>query len=276
MQARAVREVRAPRRGAAVRLLREGDIVWQMVSTDLRTRYVGSLLGFTWSIVHPCAIIAIYVLVFSNVLGARLPQGGGTYGYAIYLCAGLIPWLALQEVIGRSTTVFFDQAKLVKNVAFPPVFLHAYVLVAAAVNCAIFAAAFTVILAVLGQPLYPALAAWPLFLVLQLAFAAGIGLFTSVLHVFFRDTAPAVSLGLQLWFWLTPIVYPLEVVPQRFATLLRFNPMVWFTRVHQDIVLSGRWPSAAEAVLGIAVSGTALLVGLALLRATRHRILDEV
>ena len=269
-------EVPARKRGAMARLVREADLVWQMVSTDLRTRYVGSLLGFVWSILHPCVLIAIYILVFSNVLGARMPQGGGAHGYGVYLCAGLIPWLALQEVVLRSTTIFLDQANLVKNVAFPAIFLHAYVLAVAAVNCAFFVAAFVIVLLVAGQPLHPALLVWPLFLVLQLFFAAGVGLFTSVLHVFFRDTAPAVSLALQGWFWLTPIVYPLEVVPERFAALLRFNPIAWFTRVHQDIVLGGRWPSAAEIALAIAASAAALGAGFALLHVTRQRILDEV
>src|SRR6185436_2005995 len=90
VQSRAMPEVPARKRGAMARLVR-------------------SLLGFVWSILHPSVLIAIYILVFSNVLGARMPQGGGAHGYGVYLCAGLIPWLALQEVVLRSTTIFLDQ-----------------------------------------------------------------------------------------------------------------------------------------------------------------------
>lgn len=257
-------------------LVRNRRLLWQMVSTDLRGRYVGSLLGFTWSILHPLVLVAIFVLVFSRIMGARIDAGGGHVAYGVYLCAGLLPWLAFQEVVSRSTTVFLDQANLIRKINFPPAFLHGYVLVAAAVNLAFLIGAFFVILLAGRNAPQGAWIVWPLFLLLQLLFGAGLGLVTSIAHVFFRDTAQFVSLGLQVWFWLTPIVYPIEIVPERVASLLSWNPVCLFTRIHQGLVVEGRMPALGESCAAFALAALAIAAGVALLAATHRRIPDEL
>jgi lipopolysaccharide transport system permease protein len=257
-------------------LLRYRRLLWQMVSTDLRGRYVGSLLGFTWSILHPLVLVGIFVLVFSRVLGATIDAGGGRVAYGVYLCAGLLPWMAFQEVVSRSTTVFLDQANLVRKINFPPAFLHGYVLCAAAVNLALLVAAFFVVLLPAGSPPRAAWILWPFFLLLQLLFGAGLGLAASVAHVFFRDTAQFVGLGLQVWFWLTPIVYPIEILPGRLSSLLAWNPLCRFTRIHQSLVLDGRLPALGETVTALALAALAVAAGLTLLAATYRRIPDEL
>src|SRR5207245_4791252 len=103
------------------------DLLWQMVTTDLRGRYVGSSLGLFWTVIHPLVLILIYTVVFARVMGARLPGSPDAYGYGIYLCSALLPWLAFQEVVVRSTTIFPDHANLVRKVAFPKVILYGFI-----------------------------------------------------------------------------------------------------------------------------------------------------
>src|SRR4029079_10871415 len=95
------------------------DLLWQMTVTDLRGRYVGSSLGLFWSVIHPLVMIVIYTVVFSQVMGARMPNNQDRYAYGLYLCSGLLPWMAFQEVVLRCTTLFPDNANLVRKVAFP-------------------------------------------------------------------------------------------------------------------------------------------------------------
>jgi lipopolysaccharide transport system permease protein len=261
---------------AARNFLRHRDLLWQMVSTDLRGRYVGSTLGIFWSVIHPLMLISIYTLIFSHVMQTRLAGASGPYDYSVYLCAGLLPWVAFQEILTRCTSVFLDQANLVKKVAFPKTLLHGYVLGAAGINLVLMLVIFFFFLLLIGYPLAWSSCLWPLFILFQLFFATGLGFFTSVLNVFFRDTAQIVSVFLQFWFWLTPIVYPPEVLPEGFAFLLAFNPLYHFVHVHQRLVLTGQLPSGLETAFLVGLSLVVLLGGVAFFRLLRYRIPDEL
>lgn len=257
--------------------LRHRDLLWQMVGNDLRGRYVGSLLGLFWNVVHPLVQIGIYTLIFSQLMGARLGGNNSPYAFSIYLCAGLLPWGAFAEVINRCTGVFWDNANLVKKIAFPKVLLHTYIVAAGATNLAIIAALFLVFLWCVGAlpPLVPLLV-WVPFLVLQLLFAMGIGFFTSVLNVFFRDVAQFTAVFLQIWFWLTPIVYVADVLPSSVKELLPYNVMYRFTSVHQALILRGELPALTEGLFLLEISFGTLLLGLVCFRALRRRIPDEL
>jgi len=135
---------------------------------------------------------------------------------------------------------------------------------------------FFFFLLLIGHPLSWSFCLWPFFILLQLVFATGLGFFTSVLNVFFRDTAQIVSVFLQFWFWLTPIVYPPGVLPEGFSFLLAFNPLYRFIRVHQELALTGRLPSMAEAAFLVGLSLVVLVGGVAFFRLLRHRIPDEL
>ena len=258
--------------------LRHRDLLWQMVGNDLRGRYVGSFLGLFWNVVHPLVQIGIYTLVFSQLMGARL-GGNNTspYAFSIYLCAGLLPWGACAEVINRCTGVFWENANLVKKIAFPKVLLHTYIVAAAATNLAIVVALFLVFLWLVGAlpPLVPLLV-WMPCLMLQLLFAMGIGFFTSVLNVFFRDVAQLTAVFLQIWFWLTPIVYVADVLPPSARELLPYNVMSRFTSVHHALILRGELPSLTEGLFLLGITLGTLFLGLSCFRSLRRRIPDEL
>ena len=257
-------------------LVRHRDLLRQIVGTDLRVRYAGSALGILWSFIHPIVLVSIYLVVFAGLMGARLAGSPGPYEYGVHLCAGFIPWVGFSEIVMRATTVFVDRADLVRQAAFPKIVLPAAVLGVALFNVAILALAFVALLALLGRPISPVIVAWPAFLVLQLLFATGLGLVTSVLHVFLRDTAQALGVLLQFWFWMTPIVYPVSVLPPRVAPLLELNPLVPFTRAHQRLVVEGGLPDVADVAIAVALTGVAIVAGLAMLAVAERRLPDEL
>jgi len=267
---------RTPPRSTPGQLQLYWPLVGHLVSADLRGRYAGSVFGLAWSVLHPLALIAILTLVFSGVMRARLPASADPYAYSIFLCAGLLPWIAVQEIVTRCTTVFVDRSQLIKQVAFPPAALHLSLLGSAAVNLGVMVVVLLVFLGCVGHRLGWETVLWPILLASQLLFATGLGLITSVLHVFLRDTAQLVAVGLQLWFWLTPIVYPASIVPERAARLLHFNPLFVFTRAQQELLLTGAWPSGATTLLLAGLSIGALGAGALLLQAVRHRLPDEL
>lgn len=257
-------------------LRRHSDLLWQMVATDLRGRFVGSSLGLFWTVIHPLVMITVYIVVFSQVMGAKLAGSGDRYAYGIYLCAGLLPWLAFQEVVVRLTTIFPDNGNLVRKVAFPKMLLFGYVTLSSAINLAVSLGLFVLAMIATGHGVGPLLLLWIPCVVLQLAFGLGLGMIASVLHVFVRDTAQFVSVAFQLAFWATPIVYVETILPpwlQRFQT---WNPLAAFLRTHRDIVLYGVVPGATRMLCLAGVTAGTLAIGTGLYRRFRADILDEL
>jgi lipopolysaccharide transport system permease protein len=257
-------------------LTRHWDLLWQMVTTDLRGRFVGSNLGVFWTVIHPLVTITIYIVVFSQVMGGKLPGSSDRYAYALYLCAGLLPWLAFQEVVVRLTTIFPDNGNLVRKLAFPKVLLFGYVTLSSAINLAIGLTVFLSAVLLTGHSIGAVLLLWIPFLALQLAFGLGLGMITSVLHVFVRDTAQFVAVVFQLAFWATPIVYVDSILPDWLQHLQRWNPLAAFSRTHRDIVLLGATPDAGRTAALVALTAVTLTAGTILYRHFRADILDEL
>lgn len=214
-----------------------------MVARDFRVRYLGSTLGASWAFLNPLAQILIYTLVFAGVMQTRLPNGRDPLGYSLYLCAGLLTWNYFVEVLLRSQTVFLEQANMLKKLSFPKVTLPSYVLLSASINFAIVWGLFLALLLISGRwPGWVLIALVPLLLIQQVL-AIGLGLLLGVTNVFFRDVAQAVGIGVQFWFWLTPIVYPLSAVPGFARDLLALNPVYPLIASYQRIIVEHQWPA---------------------------------
>jgi lipopolysaccharide transport system permease protein len=229
-----------------------------MVARDFRGRYLGSALGGFWAVLNPLAQILIYTLVFSQVMRTRLPNVQDPLAYSLYLCAGLLTWNYFVEVLLRGQTVFLEQANMLKKVSFPRVTLPSYVFLSATVNFSIIWGLFLALLLLIGRwPGWVLVALVPLLLIQQ-ALAVGLGLVLGVTNVFFRDVAQAVGVGLQFWFWLTPIVYPLSAVPEGVRDLIRWNPVYPLVTSYQRIIVEHQWPVWSQlwlvAVVAVAIA----------------------
>jgi lipopolysaccharide transport system permease protein len=232
------------------------------VRREFEARYRASLLGAFWAVANPLAQIAVYTLVLSEVMHARLPGVDTAYAYSIYLCAGIIPWLLFSEIVSRSTNVFVDNGNLLKKLSFPRICLPATVVGSALLNFAIVFGLFVVFLAFTGRlPGAPLLALVPI-IAIQVLLASGLGVLLGVANVFYRDTAQGVGIVLQFWFWLTPIVYPLAIVPERFHPVIEANPMTGLIGAYQDVLLKQQWPDWVGLLpalsLGVIVSAIAM------------------
>jgi lipopolysaccharide transport system permease protein len=235
--------------------------VWGMVSREFQARYLHSLLGSAWAVLNPAAMIAIYTVIFSQVMRARLPGADDTFAYSIYLCAGLLPWTFFAEVLTRSLSVFLDHAALLKKVSFPRISLPVFLLLSSTVNFVIIFGLFLIVLVALGRfPGWVILALLPL-LALQQALALGLGTLLGVLNVFFRDIGQLAAVILQFWFWLTPIVYSTAILPERARTILAWNPLAAPIDAYQQILVAGTWPQWSRFVPHLI--GTALVLTLA-------------
>lgn len=232
------------------------------VRRELQAKYRNSLLGAFWLLLPPLAQIVVYTLIFSQIMRVRLPGVESNFGYSIYLCAGVLTWGLFAEIVGRSMSVFIENANLIKKLSFPRISLPFIVIMSAGVNFLIVFGLFTLFLALTGSfPGWVFVATIPL-LVVQVLFAVGVGVTLGVLNVFFRDVGQFFGIVLQFWFWLTPIVYPASILPEQVKTFMAFNPMAVLIEGYQEILVNGLWPQwdklAIVAVLSLALCALAL------------------
>jgi lipopolysaccharide transport system permease protein len=212
------------------------------IRNDFKTRFAQSKLGVLWMIIHPLMQVLIFATILSEVLSAKLPGIDNKYGYALYLMAGTLFWTLFAESVSRSVNLFIENGNLMKKVAFPRICLPFIAAGSLAINNLLLLAAIFLVFAVLGH--YPSAAiAWlPALMLLTLGLSMSIGLLLGVFNVFMRDIGQVVPVILQALFWLTPIVYSVEILPADVRDLFKLNPLFPLVTAYHDVLLYGRAP----------------------------------
>lgn len=209
-------------------------------------------------LLQPLAQVLIYSLVLSRIMVAKLPGIDSPYSYSIYLLAGMQAWSLFSEIVTRSMTVFVENGGMLKKIVFPRACLPIITLGSAFVNNLLLFVVMMIVFAMLRHfPIYALL--WvPLLMFVTAAFSLGLGLLLGVLNVFVRDVAQFMMVMLQLWFWLTPVVYMSSIIPERLHTAMQFNPMYWVVAAYQDVLVYERLPEP-DGLLGVTAAALALL-----------------
>ncbi|WP_225580227.1 ABC transporter permease [Pseudomonas sp. PDM16] len=246
------------------------------VKREFQTRYRNSLFGATWTILNPLSMIIVYTVIFSQLMQARLPGVENGLAYGIYLCAGILAWGFFAEIIGRSQSVFLEHANLIKKLSFPRICLPLIVVLNASVNFAIIFALFLGFLLVTSNfPGWAILGVIPVLLI-QTAFAIGLGIILGVLNVFFRDVGQFVGIALQFWFWLTPIVYPASILPEGIRPVIEANPMYPLISAYQGIFVYDQWPEWSALWPSALLAVVLCALGLRLFRKRSGEMVDEL
>jgi len=233
-------------------------LILQLTREDLVDRYAGSLLGGLWTFVQPLLNMLVFILVFSKIMQSRLPAVAGMYGYSIYLISGLLGWIAFSGTLTRTTTVFLDRAGIIKKIRVNLISFPLSILLSDAIVFAISFGFFFAFLVIISHPMsWHLLWLLPIF-VLQQAFAVTLGLVLAQLCVFYRDIKEAVAVLLQLWFWLTPIVYVASILPEGVHALMELNPIYPIIDAYHSIVLHAQAPdisALAPLIVGVICLG---------------------
>ena len=221
-------------------LWRYRGFVLSAIQNEFRARFIRSKLGGLWMILNPLSQVAIYALVLSNVLAAKLPGVTSQYAYSVYLMAGLLAWTLFSEVVGRCLNLFVEQGNLMKKMNFPKVTLPAIVVGSCLLNNILLLVAMLALFAILGFS-FGLQMLWlvPLTFLVVL-FSLGVGMLCGVLNVFVRDIGQVVPIVLQVWFWFTPIVYPKTIIPEQYHELLSLNPIAQVVGAYQDVLVYGK------------------------------------
>src|SRR5947209_2696673 len=247
----------------------------ELVKRDFQGRYAGSLLGLVWSFVQPLWMLLLFTFVFSTVMRIS-PVGTRTGHFSVFLFSGLLPWMALNEGVTRAATAITDNSSLVKKLRFPSELLVGAVVLAALLHEAIAGCIFLVVLAALRELSWGGLPVLLLAVPLQVALTLGLGLILGSANVFFRDTSQILGMAFTGWFYLTPIVYPLALVPARFQPWLRLNPLTALVGLYRQALLGGA-PALVPGTGALAAVAIVLLFfGLLLFRRLKTAFVDEI
>lgn len=244
------------------------------IRSELKSRVVRSRLGALWFILHPLAQATIFALVLAEVMGAKFPNIESKAAYPIYLMAGIAAWGLFSEILNRCLNIFTEYGNMLKKISFPRLCLPIIVWGSALINHILLLLAIAVVFLFFGH--YPGVT-WlviPLGVLLISLFAFGLGVMLGVFNVFTRDVGQVMSVIMQMWFWLTPIVYPYEILPQKLRWIADINPMVALVGIYQNALLYNRWPDLTALWLPAVISISLFMFSFVLFRKASPELVD--
>jgi len=252
------------------------ELIFSLTKKELKVKYRGSFLGFFWSLINPILVMLVYTFVFSFVM--RL----GVKDYAVFLISALLSWNFLANSVNFGANCIVANSNLVNKIYFPREIIPLSVVFANLFNFLLELAAIMIVLSFLGYKFYMYLYWLPVLIIIEFLLVSGLTLLVSALNVFFRDLSHLISIIIMVWFFGTPIIYPLDLVPPKFQTILYFNPMTTITSMYRNIFYHVKypegtvWPSPIIIVSNLAVIILIFFVGYFVFKRLEGKFAEEI
>ena len=209
-----------------------------MVIREIKGRFAGSSAGLLWNFIHPLVMLGVFLFVFVYIFKLRVSGYSGSHGAAVYLMSGLFPWMAMAEGLSRSTSSLIENANIIQKAVFPTEILPAKAVIAAFSTHGI-AIVILALYALLTRQNYTLLVYLPLIIIFQAVFTLGVGFMFACLSVFLRDTLQILQLAVSFWIYITPILYPVNMLPEWAQGIMYINPVYPFVSIYQSLFLTG-------------------------------------
>ena len=262
------------------------DLLVNLTLRDLRSKYKRSALGWTWSVLNPLVAVVVYSAVFSVFLRIQPTTGdpSGLRSYAVFLLVTLLPWQFHVTSLTEATRSITANGPLITKIWFPRWVLPTSAVLARFLTLLVEMAVLLVLVAVLeGHFAFTWIPVVLMLMALQLLFTVGLALMVSAANVYFRDVQHFLGVALAPWMFLTPILYPLNMVPADreflgigYRTLYQLNPMVSWAEVYRNALYDLRFPSAERWLAIVVATAVVLTVGFRIFRRLEPRMAEEV
>jgi lipopolysaccharide transport system permease protein len=252
------------------------ELIFSLAKRELLARYKGSALGIVWALLTPVVMIAIFTFIFAGIFGARFGASHSHWDYALYLFCGLLPWTMFQETLQQSASTIVAHANLVKRVVFPLETLPVAQAFSSFGNQLFATIALLVATLVIQKELHITALWFPLLVIPQLLFTLGAAWLIASLGVFLRDIAQGITLLLMAWMYLTPIIYPESIVPERFRVFINLNPFTSLVRSYRRIFLEGVAPDWSGLAYFTVIAIVSFMVGYWWFARTRKNFADVI
>ncbi|NYI42463.1 ABC transporter permease [Demequina lutea] len=253
------------------------ELLTNLTMREVRGKYKRTVLGQLWSLVNPLALMLIYTFVFKFVIKVQ-PDAGSPSGlnvFAIWLLCGLLPWTFLATVINQGAGSLVENANLIQKVSFTRIVLPLAVVGSAGYNWMFEMGVLVIALTVVGGFVIPWIPLVLVAMVLLALFAAGLALMLSIANVHFRDTQYFISIALQMWMYLTPIIYPATLVDTKsvelgglagtritVADIFHLNPMEHIVNLFRTLLYDNRMPDLSDWVWSFSAAAVSIVLGL--------------
>ena len=248
--------------------------LYTLISRDLRLRYAGLSLGALWNLIHPFYFMVLYTLVFGLVLKVKFKPTGGTFDFVLYLFAAFIPWMYFQDSLLKGINGLIENSHFIKKTDRP---LDLYIITALFSPLVPFVFSLSILwilLFCLGKLLWISLIMVSIPFIVEFVFTAGLCFLLSPLNVFFRDISQITTVILNTLFFITPIVYPTTLVPERFRFWWRLNPLYGLVEAYRTVLIEGRLDFVNSLLYPLALSVVCLVVGYWLFLKTEEDLKD--
>lgn len=246
------------------------ELLVNLTMREVSGKYRRTVLGQLWSLINPIVLMLVYTVVFNFIFRARPSEGdpSGIDIYPLWLMCGLLPWLYFMRVVNGGLTSIVSNAGLIKKVYFPRMHLPLSVALSTGVTWAMELGVLILALLIFGAmplPFIPVLVVWMLLLAM---FAVGLAMMLAILNVHFRDTQHFIALVLQMWMYLTPIIYPISLVKEGaeqyggwILDVYRLNPMERFVAVFRNLLYDNRLPAWDDVLWCVGSAGIVFALG---------------
>jgi lipopolysaccharide transport system permease protein len=253
-------------------LFRSSDLLWTWTGRNIRARYQQSLMGGLWIVAQPVAT----VIVFSVIFTLFVPIDTGEIPYPVFSYVAIVPWMLLSSSLTDMASSLVSNMSLVTKIYFRREILPLAAMLARLLDFLVAGVILFVLMFVYRMQINPAsLLALPAVIIIQLALIVGLGLFLAAANTFYRDIGPSLALGIQLWFYASPIIYPVSMVPENLRTFYFLNPMAGVLIAYREILLFGRLPGV-YLIPAIVIAAIVLVIGYWFFRHVEFRIADIV
>jgi ABC-2 type transport system permease protein len=245
-------------------------LLFSLVARDLKVKYRRSTLGLLWSVLQPLFIMLIVSAVFSNILRV------GVENYPAFYITGVLIFGFVSDATNHSLNSIGSASSLLKKVYIPRYIFPLEKCAFAFVNMLFSLIAVALVYLVLRTPLHPTILLFPIPMLYTAIFSFGLSLVLSAAVVFFKDVAHLYAIWITAWMYLTPILYPLEIIPGILQTILRFNPLLYYVEYARDVMLYGIVPGLGTNLICLGFALSTLAVGLLVFKKTQDRFILHV
>jgi len=236
------------------------ELIWALSLKELKIRYKRSVLGFMWALLNPALLMVVLTLVFSTIMRFNLPH------YAIFLLSVLLPWTFFSQSLSYAVETIVTNGDLIKKVAVPKLVFPMAALVSNLINLLLSLIPLLALVLVMRHPLYWTWFYLPVPLLALAIFTLGMTFFFAVANVFYRDVAHILQIVLSAWFYLTPIIYPLDAIPAKYHWFFKLNPIIYVINGFRLSVYYGLLPQLQSIVASFVCAFISLFIGYSLFR----------
>lgn len=251
------------------------ELLWQLVSREVKARYKQSILGYFWVILNPLAQMLVMSFAFSIIL--RIPTNtSSNIPYSIFLFVALLPWTLFANSLASSSASLVGAGGLITKIYFPRTILVLATVIAKIIDF-LFSISILIIYMIIYHIPINLNILWviPIFFIQQI-FTLGLSLFFAAANLLYRDIQYLLGLILTLWMYLTPIIYPADIVPERFKIFFQINPMAVIINAYRQVILGGGIPKYSSLIIATIVSFIILSIGLSYFKSREKIFADNI